>query len=107
MGDHLTVVVTVKSNNVAATRYVRVTFTRSAGDTARQQDLSDSLRQRLTELRNIFMRWGPVRFACIAVELQHTGFQRLFEPFVVEGDSLVMAIRTNDFKIDVLSHVPR
>jgi len=48
----------------------------------------------------------PVRVACITVEHQGTGFQRLFEFLLIECNCLVMVVRTYNFEFHAIARQP-
>ena len=53
-----------------------------------------------------FMRRGPVRVACIAVEDNSAGFECGFEAFPIERNCLPVVVRTCNFEIHLIGHGP-
>src|ERR1035438_2966980 len=68
--------------------------------------LASILRELPSNFGNVVMGGRPVRVACIAVEHQPTGFQRLFEFLLTECNRLVVVVRTYNFEIHVVAHEP-
>ena len=55
---------------------------------------------------NVFVGWGPVSVACIAVEDKRAGLQSFFEFFLAESNCLAVIIWTYDFEIRAVAHDP-
>jgi hypothetical protein len=59
-----------------------------------------------SKVGDVLMRGRPVRVACVAVEHQVIGLQGFFEFSLTEGNRLLVVVRTYDFEIDAVAHVP-